>query len=355
MLPTLRPLLRRRTVLTGALSLGALAALGTPGRAWAADAPEITDCDSWGARQPTSPVRVLPTSPEKIVVHHTATPNVADYSQKRSLVLARAIQNYQMDTNGWIDTGQHFTVSRGGFVTEGRHESLNSLLGGSETVEAAHCTGQNRVAIGIENEGTYSTVEPRTEQYESLVALCTYICRQYGVDAYQIYGHRDFNATACPGDRLYALLPKLRSDVAARVGGDPVGPMWTVLRPGDTGERVRILQHLLLQHGAQVPVDGSFGPATESALRAFQTRSETVLDGVAGAQTWNQLSTPVSQGAAGQAVRAMQGRLHSLGYDTPVDGLFGPGTRSRVAAFQKARRLPADGSVDARTWSRLLA
>ena len=31
------------------------------------------------------------------------------------------------------------------------------------------------------------------------------------------YRHRDFNDTECPGDVLYAMLPQLRKDVAARM------------------------------------------------------------------------------------------------------------------------------------------
>ncbi|MFI5668568.1 N-acetylmuramoyl-L-alanine amidase [Streptomyces sp. NPDC051704] len=353
--PTARPLLPRRTLLAGALSLGAaLAVPGTAGRARAADGALVSGCEAWGARAPKSPVRVLAARPQKIIVHHTATANVAEYGQDRAFALARAMQTHQMDTEGWIDTGQHFTVSRGAFVTEGRHGSLAALDGGRETVEAAHCTGQNTVAIGIENEGTYTTEEPRAEQYAALVGLCARICLQYGLQPYQIYGHRDFNNTQCPGDRLYALLPQLRADVAARIGGDPAAPVWPLLRAGDVNERVRVLQCLLVQRGAAITPDGSFGPATDGAVRAFQKQIGAGIDGVAGNQTWNQLCAPVAQGAAGEAVKAVQSRLSALGFPATADGAFGPGTTARVAAFQASRALPQDGVVDARTWSRLL-
>ncbi|MFJ5546568.1 N-acetylmuramoyl-L-alanine amidase [Streptomyces sp. NPDC093225] len=356
---------RRRTLLTGALALGALTAVGLPGTAGtaraagapgtAADEPQITDCDTWGARSPKSPIKVLATGPQKIIVHHTGTDNVTDYSQERSVALARAMQTHQMDTWGWIDTGQNFTISRGAYITEGRHGSLAGLRSGTQTVESAHCTGQNTIAVGIENEGTYLTEEPRGEQYEALVGLCAYICRQYGLRPYQIYGHRDFNSTLCPGDRLYALLPKLRADVAALVGGDPTAPVWPLLHNGDSGERVRVLQHLLVQRGASIAVDGAFGPGTEAAVTAFQKFVTATVDGWAGNQTWLQLCAPVSRGGAGAAVKAVQNRLTTLGFPADVDGLFGPGTEGQVKAFQTARGLPSDGVVDARTWSRLLA
>jgi hypothetical protein len=37
--------------------------------------------------------------------------------------------------------------------------------------------------------------------------------------AERIGGHRDYNATECPGELLYAQLPAIRAAVAARVGG----------------------------------------------------------------------------------------------------------------------------------------
>ncbi|MEU5427078.1 N-acetylmuramoyl-L-alanine amidase [Streptomyces olivoreticuli] len=352
--PHLRP--HRRAVLTGALAIGAVTVLplATAMRARAADGPAILDCATWGARPSSSPLKILTTPPQKIIVHHTATPNTTDYSRTAAFSLAHIMQNDQMDVRHWIDTGQNFTISRGAVVMEGRHNSLATLQGGTRMVESAHCTGQNTVAIGIENEGTYSTVEPRDVHYATLVDLCTYICRQYGLAAYQIYGHRDFNNTECPGDRLYAMLPKLRADVAARIGGDPTGPVWPMMSTGATGESVRTLQYLLRQHGATLTADGSYGPATEAAVRDFQKFVNAGQDGVAGNQTWHGLVGPARNGDSGEAVKAVQSQLTAHGIPTDVDGAFGPGTQAGVTRFQSTRSLPADGVVDTRTWSRLV-
>ncbi|MFF5927584.1 peptidoglycan recognition protein family protein [Streptomyces hydrogenans] len=359
-LPMPRP--RRRTLLSGAFALGAGAVLGTalPGTARAAAGaalagPVISGCVAWGAREPSSPVKLLATGPQKIIVHHTATPNSTDYSQAHAFALSRSIQADHMDARGWIDSGQHFTISRGGWITEGRHSSVAALAAGTQQVESAHCTGQNTVAVGIENEGTYTSVDPRSAQYAKLVDLCASICSQYGLRAYQIFGHRDFNNTECPGDRLYALLPQLRADVAARIGGSPAWGGWPVARLGDSGERVRSLQYLLVSRGATIVADGSFGPATESAVRGFQTTNRAGVDGVAGNQTWHQLAHPLARGAQGDAVKALQGQLNARGQTLVVDGSFGSGTEAGVRAFQTSASLPADGVADARTWSRLLA
>ncbi len=220
------PRLPRRDVMRGAVLLGAGAAasgLGllraTPALA-AVPQPRIYSCDEWGARPPSEPVQILSYRPSYIVVHHTATANSTDYSLAHAYSLSRSIQNYHMDNNGWIDTGQNFTISRGGYITEGRHRSLETLLGRTSFVRGAHAgSPANSESIGIENEGTYMTVGPTTALWNALVDHCAYLCQQYSIPATQIFGHRDYMSTSCPGDVLYSRLPQLRSDVAAKLAG----------------------------------------------------------------------------------------------------------------------------------------
>ena len=60
-----------------------------------------------------------------------------------------------------------------------------------------------------------------------------------------------------------------------------------VLRRGAKGEDVKRLQTLLKSHGSpSLAVDGDFGPATEAAVRHFQSEHKLVVDGVVGPQTW---------------------------------------------------------------------
>ena len=193
----------RRGALLGGLAVagGALCA-GVFGveQAWALDTPSIINCGGWGAKAPRNPVKVHNRRPAKILIHHTATANVKDYSKAAAVRLARNIQSYHIDHNRWSDSGQHFTVSRGGYLLEGRHRSLEMLRGGRRMVEGAHCTGQNIIAVGIENEGTYSTTAPTTQQWNQLRQMCAYVCKQYRVRPTEIYGHRDFKDTACTSE-----------------------------------------------------------------------------------------------------------------------------------------------------------
>ena len=61
------------------------------------------------------------------------------------------------------------------------------------------------------------------------------------------------------------------------------------LRKGAVGEEVRLLQTMLAFHGAALKADASFGPATHSALVAFQKSRSLAADGCAGPATWTEL------------------------------------------------------------------
>ena len=221
-------LMSRRDLMKGAMAFGSATAAGglglltaTPVLA-AVPEPPIYSCSEWGARAASSAVSVLSYRPSYIVVHHTATSNGTATTQSAAFSLARSIQNYHMDSNGWIDTGQQFTVSRGGYAMEGRHRSLERLRLGNSFVRGAHvgAGNVNSESIGIENEGLYTSATPPNALFNRLIELCAHICDKYSIGSNQIFGHRDFMATACPGNILYGMLPELRSAVAElRAGG----------------------------------------------------------------------------------------------------------------------------------------
>ena len=61
---------------------------------------------------------------------------------------------------------------------------------------------------------------------------------------------------------------------------------------GEVSEAVRAMQALLVLRGEKVGsagADGEYGPATESAVRAFQMVSGLKVDGVCGEKTWTKL------------------------------------------------------------------
>jgi N-acetyl-anhydromuramyl-L-alanine amidase AmpD len=295
----------RRTLFRAGLTVTAAGALGTltAGTASAVTTPRIYSTAEWGARTATAAIVVENHKPTYIVVHHTVDPgNNTDYSLAHALQISRDIQNLHMDTNGWIDTGQQFTNSRGGFVTEGRHRSLEILRGGTQHVQGANVANHNSECLGIENEGLYSTVDVPVALWNSLVQLVTYIAHQYGIAPTFIKGHRDFNSTECCGQVLYNRLPELRTAVGKQLGVAVTEQAeWPLLKPGDTGQNVLTAQRLLRAQGLNVPTDGVFGQSTKDAVSALGVVSQpcyattqTDETGFLGSDIWP-LITPTTQ------------------------------------------------------------
>lgn len=324
----------RRALLKGGFTVTAVGALGatvpfTAGAAGeqpAAQAvarPRMHSCAEWGARPPNGTIEVLNRKPTYIVVHHTAGANSSDLSLARAYSISRGIQNFHMDDRGWVDSGQQLTNSRGGHITEGRHRSLEILDGGTQHVMGAHVGNHNSETIGIENEGLYTSVDVTPQLWDSLVQLVAYIAQQYGISPDMIRGHRDFNATECPGTVLYGRLPELRSAVGAVLGMKATNPeTWPLLKPGDSGAKVLAAQHLLRARGADVAADGVFGTATFDAVRdiargvAYEPcYASRVADesGFVGAPTWPLLVRTVPVGDASEAGRAARALLTARG------------------------------------------
>ncbi|MFD0687834.1 peptidoglycan recognition protein family protein [Actinomadura fibrosa] len=208
-------LTRASAVASGAVLLGA-ADLALP--AAAANRPRVYTRAEWEARPPVAPAPII-AAPDHLVVHHMAFPNSTDYSRAHAFQLSRDCQNLHMDTNGWDDTGQQLTISRGGYVMEGRNRSLEAIAQGAN-VMGAQTAGHNDHTLGIENEGTYVTELPTPALWKALVRTLAWLCDVYDLDPHtSIVGHRDYvTTTQCPGDALYAKLPVLRNMVAAALG-----------------------------------------------------------------------------------------------------------------------------------------
>ena len=141
---------------------------------------------------------------------------------------------------------------------------------------------------------------------------------------------------------------------------------WPQSRHGDQGHPVRTLQDLLRARSHVVSVDGSFGPLTDGAVRAFQAEKGLVVDGVVGRHTWGALLITVRRGSTGDAVRGVQEefQFRNLSGDPSkglaVDGSFGPLTDAAVRGFQQALHtdIPAvavDGVVGPVTWQALVS
>jgi len=129
---------------------------------------------------------------------------------------------------------------------------------------------------------------------------------------------------------------------------------WPLEEQGSSGENVRSIQYLLDAKGATLAVDGDFGPATKSAVESFQTAHGLASDGIVEGATWTALIVTVSTGSSGDAVRAVQSQIHSRSGWLTIDGSFGPATEAAVRFFQGDIGLTVDGVVGPHTWNALV-
>ncbi|MBV8564069.1 MAG: N-acetylmuramoyl-L-alanine amidase [Methylobacteriaceae bacterium] len=179
--------------------------------------PKVYTTAEWGAVP--AKVSFFPEKPAVgIVIHNTEYPNrppFADTEAEKAAAFAnaRTIQLDHMNNRGWSDTGQHFTISQGGVITEGRHGTLAAAAAG-HVARGAHAPGANDDWWGIEIAGNHVAQYLVTDQqWASLVALCKWLTRLAG-HALQIEPHDHFVPTDCPGKIADHI-----DDLRAQVGG----------------------------------------------------------------------------------------------------------------------------------------
>jgi N-acetyl-anhydromuramyl-L-alanine amidase AmpD len=217
-------------------------------------------------------------NPPGFVLHHAAA-NGSVYD----------VHNWHL-ANGWAGIGYHFYVRKDGSVYRGRPEDW---IG-------SHTYGHNS-KIGICAEGNFETDQMSAAQKNAIIELLEYLRGKYGNQP--VYGHRDLDATACPG-RNYPFNDIVngkkeeteeKPDVKPVVDPNAVTITLTTLGNGDEGEQVKTLQRLLVYFGYALGdygvrgdgVDGYFGSATENAVRKFQRENGLVEDGLVGEETWS--------------------------------------------------------------------
>jgi murein DD-endopeptidase MepM/ murein hydrolase activator NlpD len=123
---------------------------------------------------------------------------------------------------------------------------------------------------------------------------------------------------------------------------------------GQSGSNVSTIQYLLRHRGCSVPATGTFGPTTESQVKAFQRTIPTQDNGVVGSITWPKLIVQLDYGAQGEAVKALQVQLRKHGYQVLVDGSYASYTRTAVVNFKQKVGLSSSSLVGPQTWQALV-
>jgi len=141
---------------------------------------------------------------------------------------------------------------------------------------------------------------------------------------------------------------------------------WPVVQSGSNGHPIKTLQYLLRARGHSIVVDGTFGPQTDAAVKAFQQSHALAADGIVSPTTWMALIEQVKEGSRGDAVRGVQEEFQFRNLSgnpnngPKIDGIFGPVTDAAVRGFQQALsvEIPSvkvDGIVGQATWQALVS
>lgn len=124
--------------------------------------------------------------PEKIVIHHSATPDGRTLSWS-------AIHEYHVNTNGWKDIGYHAGIEE----VDGR---FVCLFGRPDVLAGAHTVGENGRSLGFCFVGNFDSTAPEAARLRVACrrVLAPWLLR-YGLGVEALVPHNQFAAKSCPG------------------------------------------------------------------------------------------------------------------------------------------------------------
>lgn len=114
----------------------------------------------------------------KIAIHHSASSDV-NIKEIRRRHLKR----------GFSDIGYHFVIRKNGDLELGR----------PLTKMGAHVKSYNKGNIGICLTGNFERYKPSLSQYFTLKTVLQVLLAKFRINPYDIFLHKDFAPTACPG------------------------------------------------------------------------------------------------------------------------------------------------------------
>ncbi len=145
----------------------------------------------------------------------------------------------------------------------------------------------NSSFIGIEAENDGKGEPWPKKQMEAYARGVAAILDHIGADSVMAAGHKEYalprGRKPDPSFDMVAFRQSVESimQLGAPKPVASTDPKRSMLRKGDMGASVKVLQKAL-----KITADGNFGPATEQAVCAFQSKNGLVADGLVGPATW---------------------------------------------------------------------
>lgn len=150
--------------------------------------------------------------PWRITVHHSAM-YMRDKSTSAAAGAIRSIQYDMIKNRGFGDIGYHFLIDPAGRVWEGRDVKW----------QGAHARGEhNKGNIGICVLGNFvrggEGQMPTEAQTRALKGLISSLMQRHAVSVDNVYTHRDFVQTDCPGPLLQNAMDRIAKDLRKESG-----------------------------------------------------------------------------------------------------------------------------------------
>ena len=120
------------------------------------------------------------------MVHHSATTDTSKVDRD-------SIEKYHVNERRWRAIAYHRLYELIG-------DRYHALEGRPLTWSGSHCPGMNSVALGVCFIGDFTAEPPPNLQLEVGAADIAGLCYLGGISLDKIFEHKDFRATACPGD-----------------------------------------------------------------------------------------------------------------------------------------------------------
>lgn len=181
----------------------------------------------WGADESYRTWEPDYETPTKIVIHHSAG---GDGGEDPAATI-RGIYYWHAVVLGWGDIGYNFIIDPAGTVYEGRYGGAGVI--GAHAYNSDTETNYNVGSVGIvllgcyeEAEGACSSVDTMTpEMQTALEQLTAEQASQFGFDPAgestwydellpNVLGHRDIDATYCPGSSVHDTLDTIRTNAS---------------------------------------------------------------------------------------------------------------------------------------------
>lgn len=267
-------------------------------------------------------------STQRIILHHADAKSCS----------AEDIHRWHLN-NGWSGAGYHFLVRKDGKVYRLRPEDK----------VGAHAYGSNCNSIGICFEGNFMEEDMPAEQIKAGQELVAYLKNKYNITTVQ--AHRDVCATSCPGDK-FPFVEIAKTETSNEIIPQPQEnvPKGNVARIQATlNERYGLNIAVDSIYGNETKKALVKGLQTE--LNKQYGRGLAV-DGIFGTNTYNSCIN-VRKGAEGNITYLIQAMLVCHSFDIDADGIFGPATENAVKDFQSRNGLSVDGIVGKNTFNKL--